>query len=236
MRVLLLEAGGWDIRSADPHSARHRHDAQARHARLGLSQRAGAQVSAAARSRRCAARCSAARRRSTSPATRAATAATTTAGRRRARSAGPTPTCCPISSAARPGSSGASDDARRRRADRRRIVARRRSDLRRLDRGRTAAGYRIIADNRSRRHRRLRAQPIHHPQRPALVGGDRLSQAGARSAATSPCRTQRADDEGSDRGPARDRRRVDRAWHDRARARRTARSFCPAARSTRRNC
>ena len=91
-------------RSADPHSARHRHDAQAHLARLGLPQRAGAQ------SRRPQGRGDARQgagrlvldQRHRLHARRSA--ATTTAGRRKARSAGPTRTCCRTSSAPRPGS------------------------------------------------------------------------------------------------------------------------------------
>ena len=45
----------------------------------------------------------------------------------------------------------------------------------------TAAGYRIINGQQRGRHRRLRQEPIHDPQRAALVGIDRLSQAGASS-------------------------------------------------------
>ena len=45
----------------------------------------------------------------------------------------------------------------------------------------TAAGYRIIADNSAGDTEGFAPQPVHDPQRPALVGIDRLSQAGAAS-------------------------------------------------------
>ena len=105
-------------------------------------------------------------------------------------------------------------DARRRRADRRRMGARRRSDLRRLARGRNGGRLPHHRGQQRRRHRRLRQEPIHDPQRAALVGIDRLSQAGASSQQPHPD-DARAGRQGSDRGPARGRDRVDQRWRDR---------------------
>ena len=97
-----------------------------------------------------------------------------------------------------------------------------------LDGGRRAAGFRAQSRLQRGAAGRLRPQPIHHPGRPALLVGARLSAAGAATAQPAG-RDRRACDPRADRGHARGRGRA-RAGKRRSRARARERRGDPVRR------
>ena len=175
--------------------ARHRPHARQRHVRLGLRDRARAQPQRPhdrGDARQGAGRLLLDQRDGLYA---AATAATTTAGRRRARAAGPMPTCCPTSGAPKPGKTARTRGAA--------ATARSAPNTRRRPTRCSTPGSKPARRSASRPPRdyngktagRLRARPVHHPRRPPLLVGARLSAAGAQARETSrsrPVRTRRA--------------------------------------------
>ncbi len=137
--------------------------------------------SAAAPSRPRAARFWAAPHRSTSWPIRAATLAITTAGRRRARPAGRTGTCCPISNGAKALQAGRISGVAVR-GPLGTEFARTTDPLYSawVEAAKTA-GLPSTADYNGSISGRLWPQPVHDPQRAALVGRTRLPVAGAKA-------------------------------------------------------
>ena len=190
-RVLLLEAGGRDIDPLHPDPARHGQDARVRDVRLGLSDRARAEPERPPHrgdARQGAGRLVVDQRHGLYA---RPSAATTTAGRRRARAAGPMPTCCPTSGAPRPGRAATNTWRGGVGPARHRVRQDARPVLRRLDRGRQGGRHPRDRGLQRRAAGRLRPRPVHHPQRPPLVVGARLSASRRAAAAISPSRPAR---------------------------------------------
>ena len=166
--------------SAHPHPARHGQDARAQHVRLGLSHRARAEHErprGRGDARQGAGRLVVDQRDGLYPRPSRRLRPLGTEGRARlvlCRRAA-------LLQALRELAGWRESVARRFGAGRHRIRAHARSGLRRLARSGESRG--LSRDRRLQRQAagRFRARPIHHPRRLSLLGGDRLSQAGAQA-------------------------------------------------------